>query len=38
MLDTRAGYAAAMSVALVVISLAATAGFLWLQQRRASDA
>ncbi len=37
LLDSRAGYSAAISVILVLIAILATTGFMWLQQRRSSD-
>ncbi len=38
LLESRAGYAAAISIVLVVLALVATVGFLWLQQRKSVDA
>ena len=37
LLDSRAGYSAAISVVLVLLAIVATTAFMWLQQRRASD-
>jgi raffinose/stachyose/melibiose transport system permease protein len=37
LLESRAGYAAAISIVLVVIALLATAAFLWLQRRKSVD-
>jgi raffinose/stachyose/melibiose transport system permease protein len=37
LLESRAGYAAAISIVLVVIALIATSAFLWLQRRKSID-
>jgi ABC-type sugar transport system permease subunit len=37
LLDSRAGYSAAIAVALVALAVLATTAFMWLQQRRSSQ-